>query len=663
MKQITLAFVLILVFANVFGQTNSENLPGDTTLPSTTEELAKIAALEKGNYKYSVEDYFAKSKQSSFKLSPDGKYLSYREKDEKGKRHIYVKNTETNDILRAIEEGKDVISEYSWANNSRLIYTHDKGGDENYQLFAVDIDGSNPKSLTPFENVQVEIQESLKDQPDYMIIEMNKDNPQIFEPYKINIVTGDMNKLFENKDVNSPISYYIFDIDGNLSGYSKLENDKYTVLYYRTSEKAPFEIVKKTNWKETFFIAEFDYSTDYKHDAFVISNLDSDTQEILLYDVKEKKIIKRIYSNDTYDVDELSFSSKRAYELDYYSFKGIKNQIIPVSDTYKNLHERFENQFKGKQFSIANITAKEDKYLIKVKSDNLFGVYYLYNTKKDSFKKIFDLMPQLKEEDMAEMQPIQFQSRDGLTIHGYVTIPNEVKDGKKVPLIVRVHGGPYGTRDGWGFRRSDQLFASRGYATLRVNYRGSGGYGKIFERAGYKQVGKKMLDDLEDAVAYIKKQGWINENKIAIYGGSYGGLATLGSLVKTPDLYVCGVDNVGPSNLFTLLKSMPPYWKPYIELWCEQWYNPEVEEEKKIMKEVSPALNVDKITKPVFIMQGANDPRVNINESDQIVRNLRKRGYDVPYMVKYNEGHGFKREKNKIESYKTMMGFFAKHLK
>lgn len=663
MKKISLELVLILIFTNIFAQTNSEKLPGDTTLPSTTEELAKIAALEKGNYKYSVEDYFTKPKQSSFKLSPDGKYLSYREKDVQGKKHIYIKDTETNKVTRAIEEGKEIIRWYGWANNSRLVYTHDQGGNENYQLFAVDIDGSNHKCLTPFENVQVDILESLKAQADYMIIEMNKDNPQIFEPYKINIVTGETHKLFENKDVDSPISYYVFDKDGNLRGFSKLENEKYTVLYYRTSEKTRFKKVKKHNWKETFFIAEFDYSTDYKHDTFVISNLNSDTEEILLYDLKEKKIIKKLYSNPTYDIEELSFSVKRAYEMDYYSYKGIKNKVIPVSDTYKHLHTKFEKHFKDKQFYISNTTDEEDKYLIKVTSDKLYGIYYLYNTKNDSFKKIFDLMPQLKEEDMAEMKPIQFQSRDGLTIHGYVTLPEGVKDGIKVPLIVRVHGGPHGSRDSWGFRRSDQLFASRGYATLRVNFRGSGGYGKAFERAGYKQVGRKMLDDLEDAVAYIKNQGWINENKIAIYGGSYGGLATLGSLVKTPNLYVCGVDNVGPSNLFTLLNSMPSYWKPYIDLWCERWYNPEIEEENKIMEEVSPALNVDKITKPIFVIQGANDPRVNINEADQIVRNLRKRGYDVPYMVKYNEGHGFKHEENKIESYKTMMGFFAKHLK
>lgn len=663
MKKITLTFVLILVFANVFAQTDSKKLPGDTTLPSSTVELAKVAAYEKGIYKYSVEDYFTKAKQSHFEFSPNGKYLSYREKDANRKKHVYVKNTETNEIRRVIKEGNDIIKEYSWASDYRLIYTHDQGGDENYQLFAVDIDGSNPKSLTPFENVQVEILESLKEQPNFMIISMNKDNPQLFEPYKINIVTGEMQKLYENKDVDSPIGYYIFDKDGNLRGFSKLEEEKYSLHYYRASEKAPFELIKKTDWKETFFIAEFDYTTDYKHDVYVISNLNSDTEEILLYDLQKGKIINEVYRNPRFDVNELSFSSKRGYEIDYYSYTGVKKEIIPVSESYKQLHAKFKNQFKDKQYNIYSVSAEEDKYLIRVSSDKLYGIFYMYNTKTDSFKKIFDLMPQLKEEDMVEMLPIQFQSRDGLTIHGYVTIPKEAKKGVKVPLIVRPHGGPYGSRDTWGFRRLNQLFASRGYATLRVNFRGSDSYGKKFERAGYKQIGRKMLNDLEDAVAYLKKQDWLDENKIAICGGSYGGLATLGSLVKTPDLYVCGVDNVGPSNLFTQRNSIPAYWKPYLEIWHEQWYNPEIKEEKKIMEEVSPALNVDKITKPVFVMQGANDPRVNINESDQIVRNLRKRGYDVPYMVKYNEGHGFKREENRIESYKTMMGFFAKHLK
>lgn len=295
-------------------------------------------------------------------------------------------------------------------------------------------------------------------------------------------------------------------------------------------------------------------------------------------------------------------------------------------------------------------------------SDKLYGIYYLYDAVKDIFKEVFNLMPELNPNDMAEMRPIKFKSRDGLTIYGYLTIPKQAKSGK-VPLIVNPHGGPYGVRDDWGYNPETQLFASRGYATLQINYRGSGGFGKAFFLAGNKQIGRKMLDDLEDGVAYVKTLNLIDDNKIAIYGASYGGLATLGSLVKTPDLYKCGVDYVGVSNLFTFFKSFPAYWKPYLGQVYAQWYDENSAKDQEIMKKVSPALNADKITKPLFVIQGANDPRVNINESDQIVKKLRSKGFDIPYMVKYNEGHGFGHEANRIELYESMMGFFAKNLK
>ncbi len=448
-----------------------------------------------------------------------------------------------------------------------------------------------------------------------------------------------------------------------LKGYTKQENGVNYSMYYRTALDKPFEKVLTTTWKDNFYILGFDYTTAYPHDAFVMSNLDSDTNEILLYDLAKKKTIKKVYSNPVFDVGGLNRSRKRGYEVDYYYYTGEKSVTIPVSDTYKKIHAKFEQQFKGKDFYITNKTDNEDKYLIYISSDRLYGKYYLYDVAKDSFKEIMNLMPQLKEEEMAEMRPIKFKSRDGLTLYGYITVPNIVKKDEKVPLIVNPHGGPYGPRDEWDFNPETQLFASRGYATLQINYRGSGGYGKKFLLAGSKQIGRKMLDDLEDGVAYAKSLGFIDENRIAIYGGSYGGLATLGSLVKTPGLYRCGVDYVGVSNLFTFFKSFPPYWKPYLRQVYEQWYDENDPKDQKIMREVSPALNVDKITKPLFVVQGANDPRVNINESDQIVTNLRKRGFDVPYMVKYDEGHGFGHEKNRIELYESMMGFFAKHLK
>jgi len=644
-------------------QVTNDSLPGNQALPSSINDLEKLASFEKEIYSYSIEDYFKKPNQSSFKFSPKGLYLSFQEKDEKNKNHVYVKNTKTNEVTRVIEEGKNLIRGYGWANDNRLIYVKDKGGDENYHLFAVDIDGNNQKELTPYDNVKVDILNNLKDQKDYMIIQMNKDNSQIFEPYRINIKSGEITKLFENKDPSNSISEYNFDKDGNLKAYTQQKNGTEYVLYYRTGEDKPFKKIIQRTWKETFSILAFDYTTENSHKVFVISNIKSNTDEIILYDFEKKEVIKKVYSNEIFDVGGVSRSRKRDYEVDYYYYTGEKSVVIPVSTTYKKLHEKFIERFKNKDFDIVSKTDEEDKFLIYVTSDKLYGIYYLYEAMKDQFKEVFNLMPALDPKEMAEIRPIKFKSRDGLTIYGYLTIPNQSKEGKKVPLIINPHGGPYGPRDNWGFNPETQLFASRGYATLQVNYRGSGGYGKDFFLAGNKQIGRKMLDDLEDGLAYVKTLNLIDENKIAIYGGSYGGLATLGSLVKTPNLYTCGVDYVGVSNLFTFFKAFPPYWKPYLGQVYEQWYDENSPEDQEIMRLVSPALNVDKIIKPLFVVQGANDPRVNIDESDQIVENLRRRGFNIPYMVKYNEGHGFGHEENRIELYKAMMGFFAKHLK
>jgi len=660
--------LLILILAVTFaGMTNAQEekkeLPGDKSLPNTSEELSALKDLETGTFAYSVKDYFQKPSKYAFKFSPNGDYVSYRERDENGKGHVYIKNTKTDEVTQIIVEGEELIRGYGWANDEKVIFVKDKGGDENYHLFVASLNGGDEKDLTPFDGVRVMIVNSLKDQKDHMIIQMNKNNPEVFEPYKININSGEIEQLYENKDPENPISGYDFDKDGNLKSFTKQQNGTEYVVYYRTSQDGEFLPVLTTTWKDNFYIVGFDYETKNPHDAYVVSNLESNTDEILLYDFEAKKTIKRVYSNKTFDVGGLSRSRKRGYEVDYYYYTGEKSQIIPVSETYKKLHQKFTAKFVDKDFSIVSTTDEEDKHLIYVSSDRLYGKYYMYDVASDSFKEIMNLMPQLKEEDMAEMRPIKFQSRDGLILYGYLTIPKEAADGGKVPLIVNPHGGPYGPRDDWGFNPETQLFASRGYATLQINYRGSGGYGKEFFLAGSKQIGRKMLDDLEDGVAYVKGLGMIDESKIGIYGGSYGGLATLGSLVKTPDLYTCGVDYVGVSNLFTFFKAFPPYWKPYLAQVYEQWYDENDPAEVEIMKQVSPALNVDKITKPLFIVQGANDPRVNIDESDQVVKNLRDRKVDVPYMVKYNEGHGFGHEENRIELYECMVGFFAKHLK
>lgn len=639
-----------------------QELPGNPALVSPDEELQALIDLDKGDYSYSVSDYFARPNASSFRLSPDGKYLSYMEK-EGLKNHVYIREIATGKVTRVIEEKEEPIKGYGWINDERLFYMMDRGGNENYHIYAANLDGSNALDLTPFENVRTMILSLLKDQKDYIIISMNRENPQVFEPYKLNVVTGDLEKLYENSDSANPIQGYDFDKEGDLRGYTRMVNGVEMEFYYKNSETGIFELKKKMNWDDSFGIISFNYSTTDPDDAYVISNLESDKTAVLLYDLKEDKVIKEIFAHPEYDLSDMGLSRKRNYEIDYFGYQGEKTEIVPVSELYKKIDAGVREKFPGKIYGVADHDDDENTFLIVVQSDRLYGTYYEYNVNSGEFKLLYDLMPQLKEEDMAEMRPITFQSRDGLTLHGYITLPKEALEGKKVPLIVNPHGGPQGIRDSWGFNPETQLFASRGYATLQVNFRISGGYGKEFLQAGFKQVGRKVMDDVEDGVRYVIDQGWVDEEKIAIYGGSHGGYATLMGLVKTPDLYICGVDYVGISSIETFFASFPEYWKPLTEMVKEIWYDLDDPEELAIAREVSPIYQIDKIVKPVYVVQGANDPRVNINESDQIVTALRAKGLYVPYMVKYNEGHGFYREENRMDFYSSMLGFLAKYLK
>ncbi|MDR2824344.1 MAG: S9 family peptidase, partial [Prevotellaceae bacterium] len=493
--------------------------------------------------------------------------------------------------------------------------------------------------------------------------QLNKNNPQLFEPYKLNIVTGELTQLFENNDPANSIQGYEFDKDGNLRAYYKMINGLEMELFYKDLQSGEFKLIYHGKWYEGFSVIGFDYSGENPDYAYVATNVGSDKTRIALYDFKNNKVVKEVFSNPDFDVSAMSRSRKRNYEIDYFGYEGEKNVIVPVSAFYKDFDARLKKAFPEKEFAITDYDDDENTFLFIVQSDKLYGTYYQYDNKTKEFTLLYDLMPQLKENDMAQMRPITFTSRDGQTIHGYITLPAAALEGKKVPLVVNPHGGPQGVRDSWGFNPETQLFASRGYATLQVNFRISGGYGTEFLKAGFKQVGRKCMDDVEDGVKYAIEQGWADKDKIAIYGGSHGGYATLMGLIKTPDLYACGVDYVGVSNIFTFMKSIPEYWKPYLEMLKEIWYDTDNAEEAAIAREVSPAYQIDKIKSPLFVVQGANDPRVNINESDQIVEQLRAKGVNVPYMVKYNEGHGYGHEENSIEFYKCMLGFLAEYLK
>lgn len=630
-------------------------LPGDPSLVTSGEELKELIQLAAGEFKYSVEDFFRTPEKTRYQLSPDGLYFSYLGPYER-RQNIFIQKIGEEEAVRITSETSRDISSFFWANNNRVLFIKDSGGDENFQLHAVDKDGQNAKDLSPFDKVRIQLIDRLEDFEDEIIIGMNKNNPMLFEPYRVNIVTGEHKQLASNTNPLEPMDNWKTDHNGKLRIATKIVGGTNNVLLYRDTEEEEFREVITTDFRESISPLFFDF--DNGSIVYAASNLNRDKSVIVKFDLstgEEKGDV--IFSHPDVDVSELSYSKKRkvltqvAYNTAKYHFHYLDEERAAIS-------ERLKKELGNYECWITSMNKAEDKFMVRTFSDRSLGAYYFYDRSNDLLTKIADVSPWIDESDMAEMQAIQYTSRDGLTINGYLTLPPG-KDPKNLPLVVNPHGGPW-HRDSWGFNPEIQLMASRGYAVLQMNFRGSTGYGRTFWEKSFKQWGRTMQDDITDGVQWLVNQSIANPEKIAIYGGSYGGYATLAGVTFTPDLYACAVDYVGVSNLFTFMTTIPPYWEPYLKMMYTMVGDPEVD--KVEMAAASPALHTDKIKAPLFVIQGANDPRVNIDEADQIVRSLRGRNIEVPYMVKYNEGHGFHNEENRFESYKAIVGFFAKHL-
>jgi dipeptidyl aminopeptidase/acylaminoacyl peptidase len=388
------------------------------------------------------------------------------------------------------------------------------------------------------------------------------------------------------------------------------------------------------------------------------SNLNRDKQALVRLDATNGDELEVIYQHPDYDVSGVNYSRKRKV-LTSANYTSWKREKAFLDDQTEQLYKRLKSELGDKEIVITDHDRSEQKFVIRTYSDRSMGGYYLYNKTTDKLRKLAEVYSDIKPENMAKMKPIKYQSRDGLTIHGYLTLPPDRDTAKNLPVIVMPHGGPW-TRDRWGFNSQVQFLASRGYAVFQMNYRGSTGYGRKFWEAGFKEWGQKMQDDITDGAKWLIKEGIADSNRIGIYGASYGGYATLAGVTYTPDLYTCAVDYVGVSNIFTFMETIPAYWDPLKDMLHEMIGHPQ--EDSLMLARYSPALNVEKIKTPLFIAQGALDPRVDKNESDQIVKALRDRGVDVPYMVKEDEGHGFRNEENRFEFYKAMIGFFKEHM-
>ena len=395
--------------------------------------------------------------------------------------------------------------------------------------------------------------------------------------------------------------------------------------------------------------------------VYAATNLGRDKVALVLMNPATCEELEPLYAHERYDVSSISYSRKRKKLLAVYC-QGHKDPIRHYFDEEEAaFREHLRSFFEGRRFGITATDKEEQRYLIYVGSDRTRGHYYFYDRAVGTPVLLTALAPWLKEEDMVAMHPVTYTSRDGLTIEAYLSLPHPYtpETAKQLPVVINPHGGPW-ARDTWGYSAEVQFLCNRGYAVFQMNFRGSTGYGRKFLEASYKQWGQAMQDDITDGVNWLIQQGIADAKRVAIYGGSYGGYATLAGLCFTPELYACGIDYVGVSNLLTFMQTIPPYWRPLLEMMYEQVGDPE--KDLEMLTAYSPALQAHRIKAPLFIAQGANDPRVNKAESDQMVEALRKRGVEVEYMVKDDEGHGFHNQENRFDFYRAMERFLKEHL-
>jgi len=605
--------------------------------------------------------FFGNPEISGGQLSPDGKYVAFM-KEYNGIMNIWVKEfNATFDEARPLTDSERPLYGFFWSGDGQyILYVKDKDGDENINIFAVNPaeiakEGSVPvsRNLTDFDEVTAQIYQVSDNDHDLMFIGLNNRDKAWHDLYSLKISTGALEKLYENND---RIVGYDFDWDDSLRIYYRTDEQGNTAMLYKKGdslvkiyETTVTESAYISGWNEdnskcylVTNVGDLDLSTLYLMDPETgkMELIESDPEKRvdfggLILDENTRKIIGTSYTDD----------KTRRY------FKDKERAAI-----YKHL----QGEFPGREIDFISSTKDYSMYLISVWGDKYASEVWLYIPKDKELIQQYVPRPKLKEIEslLSPMEPIRYKSSDGLEIPGYLTVPNGCK-AQELPLVVLVHGGPKGPRDYWGFDPIVQFLANMGYAVLQPNFRASGGYGKKFQNAGDMQWGLLMQDDITWGVKHLINEGIADKSKVVIMGGSYGGYATLAGLAFTPDVYAAGVDIVGPSNIFTLLESIPPYWEAGRAFLHGMVGDPETPAGEKRIREASPLFSAEKITKPLLIIQGANDPRVKQAEADQIVVALRDKGQKVSYILADDEGHGFAKPVNSMAMFAEIERFLA----
>ena len=611
------------------------------------------------------EIFFGNPEIASAQLSPDGKFIAFR-KPYKDTMNLWVKKAgEPFDSARLITaETKRPIRSYFWSRDSKyILFVNDFGGDENFNVYAVDpaapaaagAEVPPTRNLTDMKKVRAFIYDVPRSDPDVIYVGLNNRDARWHDLYKLHISSGERQLIRENTE---RFDGYSFDNAGKLR------------LATRVTESGDNEILRlDADGKATkiYSCSVFEscspvrFHKDNRRAYMVTNKGDVDLMRLVLFDPETgKEEIVESDPDNRVDFGNARFSDVTD-EIIYTLYQDDKPRIYFKNKAAEADYKLVREKLGGKQVAFGSSTADEMKYIVTAFSDTEPGETYLFDRKTKELTKQFRIRDRLPREALAEVKPVRYKSSDGLEIPAYLTLPKGVP-AKNLPTVIMPHGGPW-ARDTWGFFSYAQFMANRGYAVLTPNFRGSTGYGKKFLDAGNKQWGDKMQDDLTWGVKYLVDQGIADPKRVGIWGGSYGGYATLAGITFTPELYAAAVAEVAPSNLITLLETIPPYWESGRAIFYKRMGDPTTAEGKAQLMRQSPLTHAAKIKTPLLITQGANDPRVNKRESDQIVIALRERNYPVEYLVAPDEGHGYARPVNNMAVLAAAERFLAKHLK
>ncbi|MEM6826508.1 MAG: S9 family peptidase [Pseudomonadota bacterium] len=603
---------------------------------------------------------FGNPTKAQGRLSPDGKYLSWLAPKD-GVLNIWVAPRDDIDAAKAMTSATDrPIRSHFWSGDSKSVaYIQDKGGDENFLLYKIDVATGEETTLTPFENTRVQIFGASETIKDKILIGVNNREPQFHDVHLLDMNTGELELVYENN------AYAGFLADDNLTlRMATRQNESGGTDYFDITENVvaeePFE---STAMEDSLTTSPAGYTTD----GSILYWLDSrgrDTAALFAQDTTtgEKTLIAEDAKADLGGtIRDTKTGVVQAYSVNY-----LTNEWTAIEPKLGAALDWLDGKLDG-DFGISSRTDDDQTWIVWNDPITAPSQSFIFDRQAETLTPFYVTRPELEGAPLQKMHPVEIASRDGLTLPSYLTLPpgsdsdGDGRPDEAVPMVLLVHGGPW-ARDEYGFASTVQFLANRGYAVLQVNFRGSTGFGKNFLNAGNLEWGLKMHDDLIDATDWAIAEGITNEDQVAIMGGSYGGYATLAGLAFTPEKFACGVDIVGPSNLETLLSTIPPYWAPVVKLFHERMGDPNTEEGLALLKAASPLYKADQITKPLLILQGANDPRVKQAESDQIVGAMKEAGIPVTYVLYPDEGHGFARPVNNISFVAISENFLAECL-